>query len=232
MLPVAAPRPMTGYSRAKFPHWAIQHGTCDTRETVLARAGQDVKQDAKCRAVSGHWHSPYDNLTLTSASQVDIDHLVPLANAWRSGADQWTTATRKAFANDLNQPQLLAVSAASNRAKGDQSPDQWMPKNHDYCHHRPPRLPPMNELPQLASQVTAGPGGVMTDEVGVITGDLTVTTTTRPDGRADITVEYTGAEERYVMTGSPSPMPAGGLSDLHATVLDRVRVGQAATAPG
>ncbi|WP_338058257.1 HNH endonuclease family protein [Streptomyces roseifaciens] len=118
---------MTGYSRAKFPHWAQQGNKCDTRETILGRDGKDVKRDAECRAVSGAWQSLYDGKTFTAASQVDIDHIVPLANAWRSGADQWTTDRRKALANDLTHPQLLTVSAATNRSKGDQSPDQWQP---------------------------------------------------------------------------------------------------------
>lgn len=123
---------MVGYSRAKFPHWATQGGQCDTREIVLARDGVEVVQNEQCRAVSGTWHSLYDNRDVSSASVVDIDHIVPLANAWRSGADAWTTGQRKAFANDLTNPQLIAVSASSNRAKGDQSPDQWSPPNTAY----------------------------------------------------------------------------------------------------
>ncbi len=131
-LEVAPPGSMAGYSRDKFPHWARQYGQCDTREVVLARDGQDVVQDDACRAVSGLWYSTYDERILTSASQVDIDHMVPLANAWRSGADEWDTAKRRQFANDLSNPQLIAVSASSNRAKGDQSPDQWAPPNRGY----------------------------------------------------------------------------------------------------
>ncbi|MFJ7209476.1 DUF1524 domain-containing protein [Streptomyces sp. NPDC098789] len=131
-LVVEAPHPMAGYSRARFPHWAQQGERCDTREVVLARDGQDVQRDSECRAVSGTWVSPYDDRVLTAASQVDIDHIVPLANAWRSGVDLWDTPTRKAFANDLQGPQLLAVSAASNRSKGDQSPDQWSPPSRAY----------------------------------------------------------------------------------------------------
>ncbi|GAA2718366.1 MULTISPECIES: HNH endonuclease family protein [Streptomyces] len=130
-LTVAAQRSMSGYSRAAFPHWAQQGDKCDTRETVLARDGQDVKKDDQCRAVSGTWYSLYDGKTFTKASQVDIDHIVPLANAWRSGADQWTTEKRKQFANDLTHPQLLTVSAATNRSKGDQGPDQWQPPAKD-----------------------------------------------------------------------------------------------------
>ncbi|MFI5618077.1 DUF1524 domain-containing protein [Streptomyces sp. NPDC051567] len=128
-LTVEAPHSMAGYSRAKFPHWALQFGKCDTREVVLARDGKDVEQDEECRAISGSWLSPYDNKSFTSSGQLDIDHMVPLANAWRSGADTWDTPRRKAFANDLEHSQLVAVSAASNRSKGDQSPETWVPSN-------------------------------------------------------------------------------------------------------
>ncbi|MGW2426160.1 GmrSD restriction endonuclease domain-containing protein [Streptomyces sp. NPDC001709] len=131
-LTIDAPHSMAGYSRAKFPHWIKQYGECDTREVVLSRDGQDVTQDSMCRATTGRWYSPYDGKTLDAASKVDIDHMVPLANGWRSGADTWTTDKRKKFANDLDHSQLIAVSAASNRSKGDQSPDQWAPPNKDY----------------------------------------------------------------------------------------------------
>ncbi|WP_331454222.1 DUF1524 domain-containing protein (plasmid) [Streptomyces sp. FXJ1.172] len=75
---------------------------------------------------------PYEGKVLTSATQTDIDHTVLLANAWRSGASTWTQEQHTKFANDLTQPQLLAVSTASSRSKGDQSPDQWAPPAHSY----------------------------------------------------------------------------------------------------
>ncbi|WP_069814045.1 HNH endonuclease family protein [Streptomyces sp. TP-A0874] len=131
-LKVAPHGSMSGYSRAKFPHWAAQGENCDTRETVLERDGTDVERDAQCRAVSGTWTSAYDDEKFTEASDLDIDHMVPLANAWRSGADGWTQEQRKAFANDLTHPQLLAVSASSNRSKGDQGPDEWQPPAKTY----------------------------------------------------------------------------------------------------
>lgn len=58
--------------------------------------------------------------------------MVPLAEAWRSGANTWSDAQRKALANDLTNPQLIAVSAASNRSKGDQSPALWRPPLRGY----------------------------------------------------------------------------------------------------
>ncbi|NML55510.1 HNH endonuclease [Streptomyces sp. R302] len=131
-LKVAPHGSMSGYSRDRFPHWASQGKNCNSRETVLNRDGTNVKRDAECRAVSGAWVSVYDDLTFKDAADLDIDHTVPLANAWRSGANRWTQEKRKEFANDLTHPQLLAVSAASNRSKGDQGPDEWQPPSKTY----------------------------------------------------------------------------------------------------
>ncbi len=131
-LKVAPHGSMSGYSRAKFPHWASQGESCDTRETVLERDGADVQRNDECRAVAGKWVSVYDGKTFTDASDLDIDHMVPLANAWRSGASGWTQEQRRAFANDLTHPQLIAVSAKSNRSKGDQGPDEWQPPAKTY----------------------------------------------------------------------------------------------------
>jgi hypothetical protein len=131
-LAVAPQGTMTGYSRDRFPHWSGSGDSCDTREIVLQRQGTAVARDAKCRATSGNWRSPYDNVDLSDAGKADIDHVVPLAEAWRSGASGWTDERRKLFANDLSNPQLLVVTAASNRSKGDQDPARWKPPARDY----------------------------------------------------------------------------------------------------
>jgi len=131
-LPVAPQQSMAGYGRARFPLWNDQGNSCDTREVVLKRDGVDVRTNTRCHPLSGTWLSPYDNKQFTNPESVDIDHMVPLANAWRSGANKWTDSRRSGFANDLVRPELLAVSAASNRAKGDQDPSQWKPPNHGY----------------------------------------------------------------------------------------------------
>lgn len=117
----------TGYSREQFPHWWTVSGACNTRETVLIRDGVNVATDSSCAAIRGTWHSPYDGATWSSAADVDIDHVVPLHNAWRTGASSWTLAKRQAFANDRNHPQLVAVTDNVNQAKGDQAPDTWKP---------------------------------------------------------------------------------------------------------
>ncbi|MFH8792820.1 HNH endonuclease family protein [Streptomyces sp. NPDC017941] len=131
-LTVRAEGSSDGYSRDKFPHWSTQSGACNTREVVLKRDGRDVQQDGSCAAVSGTWRSDYDNATWTQASDLDIDHVVPLSEAWKSGANTWTTDRRKGFANDLGQPQLIAVTDNVNQAKGDKDPAEWMPPTSSY----------------------------------------------------------------------------------------------------
>ncbi|MFF4363464.1 hypothetical protein [Streptomyces sp. NPDC001604] len=88
-----------------------------------------------------------------------------------------------------------------------------------------------HQQPALTGQVTAGPGGAMTVEVGVITGDLTVTTTDAGDGTAAISVQYTGADEWYVLEGSPVAMPEDGLAAVQGAVIKAIRAGGAACAP-
>ena len=131
-LTVKAEGSSTGYSRDKFPHWIDQGNSCNTREVVLKRDGTNVVTDSACAATSGKWFSPYDGATWTAASDVDIDHVVPLADAWRTGASAWTTPQRQAYANDLTDPQLIAVTDNVNQAKGDQSPEDWKPPLSSY----------------------------------------------------------------------------------------------------
>ncbi|MCB5164904.1 HNH endonuclease family protein [Streptomyces bambusae] len=122
----------TGYSRDLFPHWSTVSGTCNTRETVLKRDGVNVVTDSACASVSGSWYSEYDGATWTAASDLDIDHVVALSEAWRSGANSWTTSKRQQFANDLTRPQLIAVTDNVNQAKGDLDPAEWLPSRTAY----------------------------------------------------------------------------------------------------
>ncbi|MFD1325869.1 HNH endonuclease family protein [Micromonospora sonneratiae] len=130
-LKVASEGSMSGYNRKRFPHWRKTGKNCDVRDSVLQRDGTDIKLSG-CNVVGGRWISIYDNGNFSDPSDVDIDHTVPLANAWRSGADEWDDTKRGDFANDLTRPQLLAVSATSNRSKGDQNPAQWKPANREH----------------------------------------------------------------------------------------------------
>jgi hypothetical protein len=72
-------------------------------------------------------------VTTTDASSFDIDHFVPLKEAWDSGAHAWDSGTRQRFANDLDYAgSLIAVSASSNRSKGASDPAEWLPPNRSY----------------------------------------------------------------------------------------------------
>ncbi|KAK9774933.1 hypothetical protein AB5N19_00026 [Seiridium cardinale] len=115
------------YDRDLFPHW-IESGGCSTRESVLKRDGTGVTVGSDCYPTAGSWKSPYDGATWTAPSDVDIDHMVPLKNAWLSGANAWTTSERQSFANDLTySPQLWAVTDEVNQSKSDKNPANWKP---------------------------------------------------------------------------------------------------------
>lgn len=120
----------TGYQRTSFKHWidADKDG-CNTRAEVLkAEAFMTPEQGPKCKLTGGRWYSEYDDHYIDGASGLDVDHRVPLAEAWDSGASQWSAAERQAYANDLGDDRsLIAVSAKSNRSKADQDPSTWMP---------------------------------------------------------------------------------------------------------
>ncbi|WP_206051874.1 HNH endonuclease family protein [Nocardioides ferulae] len=117
-----------GYDRDEFNHWIGQGDGCDTRDVVLIDESLEEAEVGEDCAVSGRWHSAYDGVETVDASSFDIDHVVPLAESWDSGSRSWDDERRERFANDLgDRRSLLAVSASSNRSKGDQDPAEWMP---------------------------------------------------------------------------------------------------------
>jgi len=127
---VVAEDKTTGYNRSLFKHWidADKDG-CNTRaEVLIEEAIVKPKIGPKCKLTGGEWVSTYDGKKVTNASLLDVDHLVPLAEAWRSGAWKWTAVQRQAYANDLGDSRsLIAVTLSTNRSKGDKDPALWMP---------------------------------------------------------------------------------------------------------
>ncbi|MFM9629760.1 MULTISPECIES: HNH endonuclease family protein [Streptomyces] len=121
-----------GYDRDTFRHWNT--GTnpsdgCNTRaEVLISEAVEPPAIGPNCRLAGGSWWSYYDQVWVASASGLDIDHMVPLAESWDSGASSWTAQRREAYANDQDAAaSLVAVTARSNRSKADQDPAQWLP---------------------------------------------------------------------------------------------------------
>lgn len=114
------------YTRDYFGGWLSTSG-CTTRQRVLQKESTRGRPSG-CSVRRGLWFSAYDGERVRDASALDVDHLVPLAEAWRSGASRWSAGTRIRYANDLGYSGTLrAVTAGSNRAKGDQDPANWMP---------------------------------------------------------------------------------------------------------
>jgi hypothetical protein len=117
---------LKGYSSRRFPHWLDRDGNgCDAREDTLIGAGTHVTRGPGCVVRSGIWIDEYSGRTHRSPRAVTADHLVSLANAWRTGARRWSRTRRAQYAND---PIVLVVtSTALDRLKGNRSPDQWKP---------------------------------------------------------------------------------------------------------
>lgn len=127
------PSPQGVYRREEWPHWADVDGNgCDARQDALVAwsiVAATVNRAGTCKVVAGSWVSPYDQRASNNPGDFDVDHLVPLENAFRSGGWAWSASRRRAYANDPGV--LVVASASSNRSKGSDPPDQWRPSNRD-----------------------------------------------------------------------------------------------------
>jgi len=126
------PQHTLDYSRDDFKLWIVANGDrCDTRSELLQEQSAvpvTYTVVGGCTVKTGQWTSWYDGATWTNASDVDIDHMVPLKEAWISGAYAWTATQRMEYANDLSFPGALQVVTDNvNQAKGDRDPATWMP---------------------------------------------------------------------------------------------------------
>ncbi|WP_199732080.1 HNH endonuclease family protein [Cellulomonas triticagri] len=139
-LEVKGRAPRTGYEREEFgPAWAdVDRNGCDTRNDVLARDLTDVVFEEgthDCVVLSGTLADPFTDQVIDfergpSSADVQIDHVVPLSDAWQKGAQQWDAETRRQFAND--PANLLAVDGPTNGAKGDGDAATWLPPSTGY----------------------------------------------------------------------------------------------------
>jgi hypothetical protein len=137
-LPVKGRAPKTGYDREEFgPAWSdTDHNGCDTRNDILARdlTNETFKPGTNnCVVATGTLADKYTGTTINfvrgqdTSSAVQIDHVVPLSDAWQKGAQQLSDDQRKELANDpLN---LMAADGATNSAKGDKDAATWLPPN-------------------------------------------------------------------------------------------------------
>jgi hypothetical protein len=118
---------------ADFGGWRDESGCEDARAVLLVRTSHapvTFTEPSDCTVASGRWTDPWSGVTTTVAHDLDIDHTVPLDNAWDSGAWAWTHAQRVAYTNDLaDTDHLVAILLSENRSKGDRGPDVWKPPN-------------------------------------------------------------------------------------------------------
>lgn len=126
--------PLSPYNRKEWPHWVDADSDCqNTRQEMLiafSRIAVTFKDKRHCTVLRGEWFDVYTQKIFTKASDVDIDHIVPLAHAHRHGADKWTRNQRRQFANDFEN--LVVVNDATNQSKGDQAPHEWLPPRESY----------------------------------------------------------------------------------------------------
>lgn len=120
-----------------FGSWTDEDNDCqNTRAEVLINesfSSISFRDNNNCVVQSGEWYDPYTDLTFNYASDLDIDHFVPLYNAWYSGAYLWEEYKRVEFANYLEfEDHLIAVESSTNREKGKSAPHEWMPPNINY----------------------------------------------------------------------------------------------------
>ena len=125
------------YDRGEWRHWADEDRDCqDARQEVLiAESETPVKytNDDRCRVASGSWEGPFTGEFFIDPGSLDVDHMVPLANAHRSGGWAWSEDKKREYANDLSYDgHLMAVQASANRAKGSKGPDDWKPPDLTY----------------------------------------------------------------------------------------------------
>jgi Protein of unknown function (DUF1524) len=122
------------YNRDNWPHWIDEDNDCQNlrQELLVATSMVEVEftSSNRCTVKTGQWYGVYTGQIFTKASDVDIDHVVPLAHAHRHGADNWTREQRRTFANDPDN--LLIVDDGTNQSKSDQAPHEWLPPNENY----------------------------------------------------------------------------------------------------
>lgn len=131
------PEDIPAYSRDDWKHWVDTDGDCqNSRAEVLIEESSTpptFNTDRDCRVIGGNWDGPYTGEAFDIASDVDIDHLVPLKNAHLSGGWQWDAARKADYANSMAADyHLIAVDKTANRAKGARGPEQWQPPDDSY----------------------------------------------------------------------------------------------------
>ena len=125
------------YDRGTWRHWTDEDSDCQNarQEVLIAESMRDVTYETEdqCRVDSGLWIGPYTGDNVEDPSALDVDHMVPLENAHRSGAWSWDEEQKREFANYLGyENHLIATTSRANRSKGSRGPEKWRPPLEEY----------------------------------------------------------------------------------------------------
>jgi len=131
------PTDLPDYDRGDWKHWVDEDGDCQNarHEVLVHESLVDVKfkKTNNCQVATGEWLDPFTGETITDATKLDVDHMVPLKNAHDSGGWAWDKDRKKAYANYMMyEDHLIAVTASANRKKGAKGPEDWKPSNEAY----------------------------------------------------------------------------------------------------
>lgn len=211
------PADLPAYNRDDWNHWIDVDGDCqNTRAEVLileSRFAVTFTSASGCTVANGEWTGPYTGTVVITASELDVDHMVPLANAHRSGAWAWTAQQRQDFANYLTyDDHLIAVTASANRSKADRGPEEWRPPLESYwCDYAIAwvTIKATWELTATAAEWTA-----LEDMLG----------------RCDFTVVFEPASATSTPTASPTATPTGPAVASVSVLITEMMINPAAVA--
>ena len=132
-----SPSQTPAYDRGDWRHWTDEDGDCqDARQEALIAENVGelrFKDSDRCRVAAGVWIAPFTGKRVTDPGDLDVDHMVPLANAHRSGGWAWSPERKRDYANNLDYPgHLVAVTSGANRSKGAKGPEEWRPQQRSY----------------------------------------------------------------------------------------------------
>ena len=191
----AVPSGLPAYDRDGWSHWTDADNDCQNAraEVLIAESSVGVTfttASGGCTVATGLWSGPFTGQTFTAASDVDVDHMVPLKNAHDSGGWAWSAARKRDYANDLSNPQhLMAVDDGTNQSKGSRGPEAWKPPLQSYwCQYAVDWIGIKNtwdltatpaEWAALQTMLAACPGGSPTPTVSP-TASPTVSPTVSP----------------------------------------------------
>ncbi len=211
------PADIPAYDRGEWRHWIDEDRDCqDTRQEALIEESTspvEYKDADECRVASGEWNGPYTGEQFTDPSDLDVDHMVPLGNAHRSGGWLWSESRRRDYANDLSYAgHLIAVQNSANRAKGADGPEEWKPPDRGYwCQYATDWITIKNTWRLTA---TSSEAAALSEMLNTCTPQITLTTVEaeRPQpGPLPTVSDTTSPQPIATSTTTPAstPLPVG-----------------------